>query len=229
MQFAYQFPERCQRLVLVDSGGLGPEVTPILRAATLPGSDLVLNLATSDRVQNIASSAVRRWRSFGLPTPRSMPSVAHHFLALRDRDARRAFVATARAVIDLRGQRIDARDRLYLAAELPAMVVWGRKDRFIPVSHGIEAHELMPGSRLEIFDKSGHFPQEQEPQRFAEVLLDFINTTKPANLSLDILRANALKDGPPSVWVRPEPKVQASRSSTRPASETRKAKGTTST
>ena len=39
MQFAYQFPERCERLVLVASGGLGEEVNPLLRALTLPGAD----------------------------------------------------------------------------------------------------------------------------------------------------------------------------------------------
>ncbi|HYI44499.1 MAG TPA: alpha/beta fold hydrolase [Actinomycetota bacterium] len=200
MQFAYQYPERCQRLVLVDSGGLGPEVTSLLRAATLPGSDLVINLATSDRAQSIARGAMRQMRKVGLPALRVPPGIAHHFLSLRDRDARRAFVATARSVMDLRGQRIDARDRLYLAAELPTMVIWGRRDRIIPVAHGIAAHEMMPGSRLEIFHESGHFPQEQEPRRFAEVLLDFINSTEPAQLSLDVLRNHALKDGPPATW-----------------------------
>jgi pimeloyl-ACP methyl ester carboxylesterase len=200
MQFAYQFPERCQRLVLVDSGGLGPEVTPILRAATLPGSELVLGLATSSRAQSIARGALRRMRSLGVPTPQSLPSVTHHFLGLQERDARKAFVATARSVMDLRGQRIDARDRLYLTAELPTMIVWGRKDRFIPIAHGIGAHELMPNSRFEIFDKSGHFPHEQEPHRFSEVLTDFIATTEPAQLSLDVLREHALSDGPPADW-----------------------------
>ncbi|MEO8323592.1 MAG: alpha/beta fold hydrolase, partial [Actinomycetota bacterium] len=56
LQFVYQYPELCERLVLVSSGGLGPEVSPILRAATLPGSELFLRLATSDRVENAARS-----------------------------------------------------------------------------------------------------------------------------------------------------------------------------
>src|SRR3954451_3760023 len=53
MQLAYQFPEHCERLVLVSSGGLGREITPLLRAASLPGSELVLPLLVDDRVLDV--------------------------------------------------------------------------------------------------------------------------------------------------------------------------------
>ena len=196
MQFAYQFPKRCQRLVLVSSGGLGPEVTPLLKAATLPGSQLVINAATSDRVENVGRSVGRKLREWGFRATPGMASVGSHFIALKDREARKAFVTTARSVMDWRGQRIDARDRLYLAGEMPTMIVWGRRDRFIPVKHGIEAHGLIPGSRLEIFDDSGHFPHEHEAERFTEVLLDFMATSEPAEVSVELLRGHAL-GGPP--------------------------------
>ena len=193
MQFVYQFPERCRRLVLVNSGGLGPEVTGLLRAATLPGSQLFLKAATSDRVENAARSVGRKLREWGFRATPGMSSVGSHFIALKDHEARRAFVTTARSVMDLRGQRIDARDRIRLAAELPTMIVWGRRDRFIPVAHALEAHDLIPGSRLEIFDDSGHFPHEHEAERFTEVLLDFIDSTEPAELSIDQLRSYVLE------------------------------------
>lgn len=192
MQFAYQFPKRCSRLVLVSSGGLGPDVTALLKAATLPGSELFIKLATSERIRNAGRSASRRLREWGFRSTPGMASVASHFAALKDREARKAFVTTARSVMDWRGQRIDARDRLYLAAEVPTLIVWGRRDRFIPVQHGIEAHELIAGSRLEIFDESGHFPHEHEAERFAEVLLDFIDSTEPAEISVELLREHAL-------------------------------------
>jgi pimeloyl-ACP methyl ester carboxylesterase len=195
MQFAYQFPERCRRLVLVSSGGLGPEVTPLLKAATLPGSQLFLSAATSDRVENAGRSVLRKLRQWGLRSSPGMASVGSHFIALKDAEARRAFVTTARSVMDWRGQRIDARDRLYLAAELPTLFVWGKRDRFIPVKHGIEAHELVNGSRLEIFDDSGHFPHEHEAERFAELLLDFIDTTEGAEISAELMRTHALSEG----------------------------------
>ena len=195
MQFAYQFPKRVRRMVLVNSGGLGPEVTALLKAATLPGSELFILAATSDRLESIGRSVGRRLRGWGFRATPGMASVGSHFIALKDREARKAFVTTARSVMDWRGQRIDARDRLYLAAEFPTMIVWGRRDRFIPVDHGIAAHQLIRGSRLEIFDESGHFPHEHEPERFSEVLIDFIASTEPAKLSVEVLRARALGIG----------------------------------
>ena len=51
-----------------------------------------------------------------------------------------------------------------------------------PVEHGLEAHELVPSSRLELFEQAGHFPHLDEPQRFLDVLLDFIESTDPADV-----------------------------------------------
>jgi pimeloyl-ACP methyl ester carboxylesterase len=196
MQFAYQFPERCERLVLVSSGGLGPEVTALLRAATLPGADLVLSLATIDRMQRIVGSVLDPFSKMGLLRP-SVAHVAHHLASLQDPDARRAFILTARSVLDLHGQRVDARDRLYLAHQLPTMIIWGGRDRLIPVAHGTQAHQLIPGSRLEIFDEAGHFPHQEEPERFASILLDFLESTEPGRLSDDMLRYQ------PTPWEAP--------------------------
>ena len=195
MQFAYQFPERCERLVLVSSGGLGPEVTPVLRAATLPGSGLFLAATTSDRAKGLYSTVLSPLRKLGLKTPESFKHILEHAACLQDPDTRRAFVLTARSVLDLRGQRIDARDKLYLAEAMPALIIWGRKDRLIPVKHGIEAHEIMPGSRLEIFEKGGHFPHRDDPERFTRLVLDFISSTEPANLTAEALRGLAASLG----------------------------------
>ena len=195
MQFAYQFPKRCDRLVLVSSGGLGPEVTALLRAATLPGADLVLALATSGRAKNLAGSLLSPFARLGLTTPPSVEHVMDHFLCLQDPDTRRAFVLTARSVLDLRGQRIDARDKLYLAQALPTLIIWGSRDRFIPMKHGHEAHEMLPDSRLEIFEGAGHFPHRDDPERFIDILLDFIASTEAADLSVSALRDLAANRG----------------------------------
>jgi pimeloyl-ACP methyl ester carboxylesterase len=74
---------------------------------------------------------------------------------------------------------VDASDRLYLARAMPFLLVWGEHDSLIPVAHGHAAHQLVPGSRLEVFAESGHFPQLDEPARFTDVLIDFIETTDP--------------------------------------------------
>jgi pimeloyl-ACP methyl ester carboxylesterase len=188
MQFAYQFPERCERLVLVDSGGLGREVTPVLRAATLPGAEWVLPVIAHRRLLGAASALGRAASKLPLPARPALREVARGYASLVDTQARAAFVHTARSVIDLAGQRVDASDRLYLAAELPTMVVWGGRDSFIPVTHAAHFAELVPTARVEVFERAGHFPHVDEPARFARTLLDFVRTTTPARLDADDLR-----------------------------------------
>ena len=192
MQFAYQHPERCARLVLVSSGGLGPDVSPVLRAAALPGADLVLRLAAHPRVA-VAGAGVGRWLDKARLGPsQSVRQFAEGFASLADRETRRSFLATVRTVIDSRGQLVSATDRLYLAASMPTLIVWGGRDRIIPVAHARQAHAAMPGSRLEVLERAGHFPHVDEPERFAAVLLDFLATTEPAEVTVEALRDQLL-------------------------------------
>ena len=178
MQFAYQFPERCERLVLVSSGGLGREIHPLLRAAALPGAEVVLPWLCGAGRRSVGALTHALGR-FGVRASTDLEEIWRNFVSLEDSDAREAFLHTVRGLIDLGGQRVNATDRLYLAAELPTLIIWGERDPLIPVRHAHEAHERIPGSRLEIFAGAGHFPYRDDPQRFASVVLDFIETTKP--------------------------------------------------
>ena len=182
MQVAYQFPELVGRLVLVASGGLGREVSLFLRAVTLPGSELVLPLIASRALLGAGAAVSRVLGRVGLQAGSDLAEIARGIASLNELGARRAFVHTARAVIDTGGQRIDARDRLYLAEAVPSLIVWGGIDPIIPADHGRRAHELMPGSRLELFDRAGHFPHLDEPLRFVRVLRDFVARTAPAEI-----------------------------------------------
>jgi pimeloyl-ACP methyl ester carboxylesterase len=182
MQLAYQFPERCERLVLVNSGGLGREVNLILRALTLPGADYVFPLVCTPRLRD-AGSLVATWltRAGVRSTPASQ-EIWRSYASLADAATRQAFFRGLRDVIDLSGQAVSALGRLYRAARLPTLIVWGAQDPFIPVSHAIAAHQVIPGSRLEIFDGVGHYPHCEAPERFVALLVDFIASTKPARL-----------------------------------------------
>ena len=180
MQFAYQFPERCDRLVLVSSGGLGREVHPVLRAAALPGAEWVLPLLCAAGMRNAVDGVARFLRRIGLRAAPDLDEMWRGFSSLADADRRQAFIHTLRTIVDPSGQRVSAADRLYLAAEVPTMVVWGELDRMIPVAHAHAAHEAIPGSRLEIFPYTGHFPHRDDPRRFVEVLFDFMQSTQPA-------------------------------------------------
>jgi pimeloyl-ACP methyl ester carboxylesterase len=115
--------------------------------------------------------------------------VARGYASLADPDRRAAFLATLRSVINVGGQRIDASDRMYLAAGIPLLIVWGARDPIIPVSHGERAHKAIAGSRLEIFDGVGHIPQLEAPARFVEVLERFLEQTEPARFDATEWRA----------------------------------------
>jgi pimeloyl-ACP methyl ester carboxylesterase len=185
MQLSYQFPELCERLVLVDSGGLGREVSLLLRAATLPGSEFVLPFLAAARLLEVGRFTAGLIGRVGLRLGTDIEEMARGHATLSDPGARAAFVHTLRAVVEPGGQRVDASNRLYLAHHIPFLLIWGEHDTIIPISHGRTTHEQMPDSRLEVFLKSGHFPQLDEPERFIGVLSDFIDSTEPAHLDAE--------------------------------------------
>src|SRR3954451_21120124 len=180
LQFSYEYPVFAERLVVSSSGGLGRDVHPLLRATTLPGSELVLPLIASRRILSVGIFAGQVLKRLGLRAAPDLAEMARGYASLSDADARQAFIHTVRAVIDPTGQRVSANDRLYLAGMLPSLILWGRRDPIIPCKHADAAHEAMPGSRLEIFESSGHFPHIDQPLRFARALIDFIEDTEPA-------------------------------------------------
>jgi len=194
MQFAYEYPVFCERLVVVSSGGLGREVHPLLRAATLPGAELVLPLIASERVLGLGGALGQILARAGLRAGPDIAEMARGYASLADAGARSAFLHTVRAVIDHNGQRVSAADRLYLSSMIPAMIVWGRRDPLIPAAHGEFAHGEMPGSRLEIFEDAGHFPHLDEPIRFAGVLRDFLEDTEPAQFDFTDDDFDALRE-----------------------------------
>jgi pimeloyl-ACP methyl ester carboxylesterase len=185
MQFAYQFPERCERLVLVSSGGLGREVHLLLRAAALPGADYVLPFLTSTQLLGAGRRLGGLLRRARLAPDGDLDVLARGFASLDSAGSRQAFLHTVRAVIEPSGQRVSAHDRLALAALIPSLIVWGERDSIIPVAHGAAAHEAMPGSRFEVFPGAGHLPHDADPDRFAAVLTDFCAETDGARLTAD--------------------------------------------
>src|SRR5688500_4601339 len=124
-------------------------------------------------VRDMGNAVGRGLQRFGVRLP-GFEEEWRSYVALTEPATREAFVRTLRTVVDVSGQTVSAHDRLYLAATLPTLIVWGRRDRIIPVDHAVAAQRSIPGSRLEIFDDAGHFPHCEEPDRFVEVLADFL-------------------------------------------------------
>jgi pimeloyl-ACP methyl ester carboxylesterase len=179
MQFFYQFPQRVERLALISSGGLGHDVSPMLRGAALPGAAAGIWLVANRRVRSALERAGERLRARGSRRGVYLQALARAMRPLQDAEARNAFLQTLRSVIDVRGQHVSARDRLYLLGELPTLIVWGERDNTIPMAHGLAAHELVPNSRFVTLPKAAHFPNLEDPEGLADALLDWLDTTEP--------------------------------------------------
>jgi len=184
MQLVYQHPERCERLVLVDSGGLGREVSWLLRLMALPGSEYVMPVIFPSFVRDWGDNLFRMIDERGIRLSR-ITEMWSAYASLAESENRQAFARTIKSVIDPGGQTVSAMDRLYLASPMPALIIWGDRDDIIPVSHAYAAHQAMPGSRLVIIEGVGHFPQIEAPEQFVDALVDFIDSTEPAHLGTE--------------------------------------------
>jgi pimeloyl-ACP methyl ester carboxylesterase len=182
MQYFWQFPQRTDRLVLVSSGGLGREVSPLLRTVALPGASALLSLAAHRRLVSALSRTGDRLRARGSGKGVYLQAIARALRPLEQPGAREAFLQTLRSVIDVRGQRVSARDRLYLLSGMPTLIVWGERDNTIPLSHGLQAHQAIPDSRFETLAPAAHFPHLEDPEGLAAALRRFLETTEPARL-----------------------------------------------
>lgn len=197
MQFAYQFPDRCERLVLVSTGGIGQEVHPLLRLATAPGADIVLPLLGVPPVRELMrgiGSVLHAVSGLGL-LGKDIGYVFDRYVRLAESPSRQAFLRTVQAVVDWRGQVVNMLDRSYLTQGIPTMLVWGTRDHVVPSAHALLAHAQMPGSRLELFDGAGHFPHHTSPQRFLAILREFLTQTRPARYDVRRWR-RLLRSGP---------------------------------
>ncbi len=180
LQLAYQHPEIVERLVLVDSGGLGRDVSWMLRALTLPGAEALMPVVFPARARLIGEAVGRWFHRLGVRAPH-IDEMWRAYSSLTAVENRHAFLRTLRAVVDPGGQSVSAADRLYLAAAVPTLIVWGGNDPIIPVEHAYTAHAAIPGSRLEIIEGAGHFPHVEATDRFLAVLGDFLDETEPVS------------------------------------------------
>ncbi|AGL39031.1 alpha/beta hydrolase [Mycobacterium avium subsp. paratuberculosis] len=175
MQFVYQHPDYAQRLILISSGGLGPDVGWVLRLLSAPGAELVLPVIAPTPVLSVGNK-LRSWlRGAGIQSPRGA-ELWNAYSSLSDGETRQSFLKTLRSVVDYRGQAVSALNRLQLREELPVMAIWGERDGIIPVDHAYAAHEARTDARLEVLPDVGHFAQVEAPMRVVELIEDFIAT-----------------------------------------------------
>lgn len=178
MHLAYRHPAYAQRLVLVAAGGLGRQVHLALRAAALPGAHVVLRTLVNPHTARVFADP-RVHRALRL-TPENVVNLRRAGRALAARDGRAAFFASLRSVIEPGGQRGSMIEMRYLAEHMPTLIVWSEADHVIPVDHAFRLHQHLPSSRLELFPGSSHEPHRRYVERFADVVADFVRSTKPS-------------------------------------------------
>ncbi|HMJ10358.1 MAG TPA: alpha/beta fold hydrolase [Polyangiaceae bacterium] len=184
MQFAYQYPERCERLVLVSSGGVSRDVHPVLRLAATPLGRPLVSVLGLPFARTFGRGIATLLKALNTDLGRDEQHWMRVFDRMADASARRAFVSTVRAVVDVRGQVITMLDRCYLARGMPTLILWGTRDGVIPFEHAQLIHAAMPGSRLHPFDGAGHFPHHSNRTAFLAALDSFIRNTPPAAYSV---------------------------------------------
>ncbi len=181
MQFAYQYPERTERVALISTGGLGPEVTPMIRMLTVPGAGAVIASATVRPLRPIVSGAMRGLSRLGTPHTRDLDEVSRIYESLADPSTRMAVRRVTGNVLNWHGQYITMTDRAYLARLMPLMVVWGKQDVVIPVAHAKIAMAYATSAEVHVLDNSGHFPHKDHPEEFCRLLTNFIDAHAPAS------------------------------------------------
>lgn len=173
MQFTYQHPTYAQRLVLIASGGLGPDVGWLLRLASLPGAEIVLPVIAPRQLLPAGGRVFSWLRRAGIESARG-EEMLRHYCSLSDPETRQSFLRTLRSVVDHRGQAVSALSRLTTRTDLPALVIWGERDAILPVSHAHDARQVRPDARLVVLPDVGHFPHAERPAEVAELITDFV-------------------------------------------------------
>jgi pimeloyl-ACP methyl ester carboxylesterase len=176
MSFAYRYPARVRRMVLISSGGFGREVHPVLRALSLPGAGPALRLLTVRPTLSLLSWLARLTRTAGARRlARAARRLELMLTSLGDRGRRAALIGTLRSVVGWRGQSVSALNRLYALRRFPTLLVWGTRDRIIPANHASAAVAFHPGAELVLLDGVGHRPHLMRGEFVAERLSSFIN------------------------------------------------------
>jgi pimeloyl-ACP methyl ester carboxylesterase len=174
LQFAYQYPERTDRVVLVAPGGFGSEVSLLLRAASVPGSGPLLALVAWRPIVQAGTLLTQTLGRLGVHGNTDLEEIGRAYALLADRGSRQAFIHTLRSVVDYEGQRVSALNRIGTTHGIPLLMVWGEHDRVVPARQGRNVHELVPHIELKVFKRSGHFPHRDDPVRFARVIDEFL-------------------------------------------------------
>jgi 4,5:9,10-diseco-3-hydroxy-5,9,17-trioxoandrosta-1(10),2-diene-4-oate hydrolase len=192
LQFTLDYPERVEKLVLVDSAGMGREICNEFKACALP----LLNGLFMKKRKNGPSRLLKQLVHNPMVISEDYYKVSNVYNAAKG--AIKALLAVLTTGINLFGQKrriIQPLIEKMPEIKAPVLVVWGTQDQIIPVTHAKIAAERIPGARLELFENCGHMPQFEQPEKFNKLVLDFLEEKNKlkrsmANLIVPISNTN---------------------------------------
>jgi pimeloyl-ACP methyl ester carboxylesterase len=172
LEFTRLYPDRVDKLVLVDSMGFGKDISPGIRLITLPA---IVNLLRPGRWMIPAMLRSNFDRSDRLPP--AWIELRYPIFALPGRN--RVILRLGQSNFNLHGVRPEVYqpilDSLANITQ-PTLIIWGDRDRIIPVKHAYIAAAGLPNSQLQIFSNCGHHPYLEYPEQFNRSVLEFLAT-----------------------------------------------------
>jgi 4,5:9,10-diseco-3-hydroxy-5,9,17-trioxoandrosta-1(10),2-diene-4-oate hydrolase len=171
LQFTLKYPDKVKKLVIIGSAGLGTEASAMVKILSIPilgglltrpsrkgAANLLKQLVNEDKV--ITDEIIDLWYQMS-----SMPR------------AQRALLKTNRAITNLSGYRKKVTDpiRTHLnEIGAPTLVLWGRQDQMVPLSHAETAEKNIKNATTHIFDNCGHCPMIECPDEFNSQVIKYL-------------------------------------------------------
>ncbi|MGD1151539.1 MAG: alpha/beta fold hydrolase [Syntrophales bacterium] len=172
LQYQLQFSGNVQRLVLVDSAGLGREMPLAMRLATVPVMGELMLSPSRAGMAFVLKQLVYD------PVVITDDLIDLYYELNFSQGAAKTVLSVLRACATIRGGRADVLDPVIKNLDnikIPTLIIWGREDRLFPVGHAYFAREKIPDSHLHIFERCGHMPNFERPEEFNSLVLNFLD------------------------------------------------------
>ncbi|KAF3889804.1 MULTISPECIES: alpha/beta fold hydrolase [Nostocales] len=169
LTFTLNFPELVEGLILVGSAGLGKEISFWLRVTTLPGLDKLFSSPSQSSLAMLCKQAVYDSKLI------TDEIVKEFYQMARLPGAAEATLNVGRSNFNIWGQFYQPIAQRLPTIVAPTLIIWGRQDTMVPVTHAHNGAKTIPNARLEIIEECGHWAPIEYPQKFNQLVLEFLS------------------------------------------------------
>ncbi|MBW4605611.1 MAG: alpha/beta fold hydrolase [Calothrix sp. FI2-JRJ7] len=166
---AIKFPELVDKLVIVGSAGLGKEISLLLRLPTIPILGKLLGKPSKSGLTMLCKQAVYNSKLI-------TPELVEEFYQMATLpEATQAMLNVGSSNFNIWSQFYQPIVEKLNTISAPTLIIWGKQDPMVPVSHAVNAAKNIPNARLEIIDECGHWSPIEHPQKFNQLVLEFLS------------------------------------------------------